>query len=231
MGEVVKANPFGSIAAVEEDDDLRQHMNETANQGARTEGGAVSYMSFSGKKGRYSIGQDGREPGEDEPFLVSPRHFKKGYICWKGGRPVDERMAGYKEPKILAPDPSEHGPFDRNEDGWYFARSFGAKSLENSEQVQLTNNSKSGVSTIADLELAIRERLNAGEPCWPIITFGKEEFESKGYKNDKPVFDIIKWLSSAEVSLWDEEFDPMDWLEEPEKPKKVEKKPARKRVL
>lgn len=205
-------------------DALKQQLAETADIGARGADG-VSYMSFSGKKGRYRIGTEGREPGEDEPFLVAVPLFKIGWICWKNGKPAAKRMAGLRDPQIPEPDSDELGPFDKEADGWYRARSMAARSMENGEEVEFTINSKSGVAAIADLHKQIREQMQSSDAIWPVIRFGSEEFESGGYKNDKPVIEIIKWLTVDQIKLWTDDFDPMTLLEEGEE----EKAPAPRR--
>lgn len=204
---------FGGTVDIAETERLMQAMEETAGEGGRM--GDVSFMSFSGKKGVYKIGVDGREPGAQEPFLVAIPSFELGYMCWKGGKPVSKRMATISQPKIQEPDPEEFGPFDeRRGEGWFRARALTAKSLENNEQVYFSINSKSGVAALSDLQREVLARMKQGQPCWPVLIFGEEEFESQGYKNYKPTFDVIEWLSSEQVqSLADPEVDPMSLLE------------------
>jgi hypothetical protein len=220
--------PFGGgKVALMDDKALLEQMQEDADFGARS--GDVSYMSFSGKKGRYEIGVDKRAPDDDEPFLVAVPLFKTGYICWRGGKPISKRMAGMREPKIVQPDPDELGPFDRDGDGWFAARSIGARSLANGEEIEFTINSKSGVAVMADLHRDILERLSAGEDPWPVVTFSMEEFEAKGYKNYKPIINVVKWLPTEEITRWtDDDFDPMgEWMSS--EAEKVEATPAPRR--
>lgn len=211
MGNDITPFGGGKVALID-DKELLEFMQEDADFGARS--GDLSYMSFSGKRGRYSIGVDGREPASDEPFLIALPLFKKGYICWKDGKPISKRMAGQREPKVMQPAPDELGPFDKDDEGWFAARSIGARSLLNGEEIEFTTNSKSGVATLAELHREILEALSAGEPPWPIVNFGMEEFASKGYKNFKPTVDIVKWLSTDDITKWaDDSFDPMaEWM-------------------
>lgn len=212
MSNDITTSPFGQVSVLDEEA-LAESLSENSDFGARTSG--ISYMSFSGKKGVYSIGTAGRSPDVDEPFLVAIPLFKTGYICWKGGRPIAKRLAGLREPKIMAPDPEEGGPFDpQRGEGWFEARSMGARSLINGEEVEFTINSKSGVSVIADLHKECAARIRAREAAWPIVTFSSEQFESNGYRNDKPKITPIKWLTSQEAMQWSNEgFDPVAaWL-------------------
>ena len=207
---------FGtSLVDVGEGSALMKAMEETAEEGAR--GGDVSFMSFSGKRGLYKIGVDGRQPGEEEPFLVAIPLFELGYICWKGGKPVAKRLAKITQPKIQEPDPEEFGPFENNKDGWSKARSITVRSLQHDEQCYFSNNSKSGVANMSDLQRDVLERMKSGQPCWPIITFGMSEFTAKDNTNFKPDFDIIKWIDTETVeALADPELDPMSLLAETE---------------
>lgn len=221
--------PFGGKADLTDEKALMQQMQEQADFGAR--GGDVSYMSFSGKKGQYKIGVNGRAPEPGEPWLVAVPLFKTGYICWKGGKPVSKRMAGMREPNIMQPDPEEGGPFDdRKGEGWFQARSMGARSLMNGEEIEFTINSKSGVAAIAELQREVLEQMAAGHGFWPVIEFGTESFESKGFKNDKPTLTVRKWLTSDDIKKWDEDFDPMSFLEDgDDEQEKVEAEPVKRR--
>lgn len=190
-------------------------MEETKDEGARN--ADVSYMSFSGKRGVYKIGVEGREPGPEEPFLIAITSFELGWMCWKGGKPEAKRMASISAPKIATPDKNEFGPFDEKRgEGWARARAITVRSMENGEQCYFSINSVSGVAVIADMQKEILDRMKSGQACWPAVVFGKEEFESNGYKNFKPTMEIVQWLSTEQIqTLADPEVDPLSLLDEP----------------
>lgn len=173
-------------------------IGESSNKGARGADGDSLYLNFSGKKGIYTIGPDHRQIGPDEVWLVNIMSFEDGYFCWKGGRPQAVRMAGiYTGVPVQPPAPDELGPFDEaSGEGWFAAKGMTIKSADTNEQGLFRINSKSGVSAIADLQRAIGEHM-AGNPDerWPIITLTSETFTAQGFKNDKPVFNILGWLS------------------------------------
>lgn len=208
------ANVFGgAVVSIEDSDRFVAAMEDTVDYGAR--GGDVSYMSFSGKKGGYKIGVDGRSPDPDEHFVVAPTMFTTGYICWKGGKPAAKRMAKLGQPKVMEPDEDELGPFTSDKDGWFKARGMTMKSIEEMEQIEFTTNSKSGVAVIQDLQRDVLDRYKAGMPCVPIITLSEEEFTAQGNSNMKPVFTVTKWLTVEQLTqLGDPEFDPMKLLED-----------------
>lgn len=213
--------PFGGNFDVADDAALAAQLSEGADFGARS--GDLSYVSFSGKRGRYQIGTAGREFDNPEPCLVAVPLFKTGYIAWKGGRPIAKRMAGPRDPKIMTPDNDEGGPFDAQRgEGWFAARSMCCRSLVNGEQMEFTINSRSGVAVIADLHKQVVERLRADEPAWPIVEFDMEEFTSNGYTNFKPKLVEVGWITTQQMQEWaDPDFDPMTWVEEQGSPKEV----------
>ncbi len=203
---------FGKHISIAEVDKMTQALDETADEGGRL--GDVSFMNFSGKKGIYQIGINKRDVEEEEPFLIAIPSFELGWMCWKGGKPAAKRMANVQQPRIPEPDPSELGPFDeRRGEGWFKARAITARSMANDEQVYFTINSKSGVAVLSDLQRDVVARMKEGQPCWPVVTFDKEEFESQGYKNFKPKLEIIHWLTSEQVmQLADPDLDPLSLL-------------------
>ena len=218
---------FGtSLVDIGEGSALMKAMEETAEEGSR--GGDFSFMSFSGKRGLYKIGVDGRSPGENEPFLVAVPSFELGHICWKGGKPISKRLAKITAPKIPQPDPEEMGPFnEKTGEGWHRARAITIRSLENDEQCYFSNNSKSGVANISDLQREVLERMQKGQPCWPIVTFGMSEFTAQGQLNFKPDIKVIEWADTEAVqALADPEVDPMSLLGEAEEAVVEEEKPA-----
>lgn len=228
---------FGKNINISEVDKMTQALDETAADGGRL--GDVSYMNFSGKRGIYQIGIDKRDVEEDEPFLIAIPSFELGWICWKGGKPAAKRMANVQQPRIPEPDPVDLGPFDdRKGEGWFKARAITARSMANDEQVYFAINSKSGVAVLSDLQRDVVARMKEGQPCWPVVTFDVEEFESQGYKNYKPKLEIIHWLTSEQVmELADPDLDPLSLLPgggeevEQREPEAPTPQPARRRRL
>ena len=187
-------------------------MEDTVDDGAR--GGDVSYMSFSGKTGKIKIGRDGRGLSEGELFVVAPSMFSIGYICWKGGKPIAKRMAALGQPKIMEPAPDEGGPFTSQKDGWSKARCITMVSLQHKEQIEFSNNSKSGVSVMADLQRDVLDRFKSGQPCVPIMQIGVEEFTAQDNTNSKPVFDVQVWITPEQLDqMADPDFDPLTFVD------------------
>lgn len=192
--------------------------------------GGSDYMNFSGKRGIFTIGTDSRRITEDEMWAIDVSSFEEGWICWKGGKPASTRLANiYNGVPVATPAGDELGPFDSNKgEGWFQAKAMVLKSLDNNQQGYLKINSVSGVSAMAELIGEFAERAAAGEASWPIVCLDVEEFESQGFKNFKPKFDIQAWLTTEQiVAVASGEADINDFLEEDEPaPPPVTTKPA-----
>lgn len=193
------ANVFGGKVNAVSGAQFAEKLAESAADSPR--GGDELYLNFSGKRGLYSLGQDARRVDNEEQWVVNIGSFMSGWIAWKGGKPVSQLMANvFTSPAIPEPDPESHGPFDHDKgEGWFKAKGFILKSLDSDEQALFKVNSKSGVSSISDLQKDIAERSMNGEPCWPIIRLDIEEFEAQGFKNFKPVFPVDDWLDDADM--------------------------------
>lgn len=178
-----------------------------ALKGAAAEGASTDlpdggvYVSFSGKAGRYSIGQDKNDAQPDEIWLVNVLSFEGGWICWKGGSPVAKRMASIFEGQVQTPDFQEHGPFNvQAGEGWHAAKAFMMRSLDKGMQGYFSSNTKSAVREFAKVEGEIARRMEEQLPCWPIIQLHKEQFTAKGMKNYKPILTIVGWLGMTQVN-------------------------------
>jgi len=57
------------------------------------------------------------------------------------------------------------------------------------------------------------ERAAQGLPCWPVVCLEVEEFESQGYKNFKPVFNVQGWLANDQLQELADGADIDDLLE------------------
>lgn len=73
--------------------------------------------------GTWELGKEGTTVDASYGnWWVAPNHIGMGFICWKGGKPVDEQMLSWleladREPLELA-DMPDHGPYEGARDGW-----------------------------------------------------------------------------------------------------------------
>lgn len=204
MTSNLPANPFGGSVTITNAQAMAEAMQQSAAKGAR--GGAPdgsTYLNFSGKRGVYEFGQDKENVDPSELWLVNIASIEDGYVCWKGGSPIDSRMSNiYNGAVIPTPSNDEHGPFNaKNGEGWFAAKSMVLKSLdEDDKQGYFRINSKSGVSTFADLQDAAAARMATARPYWPVIRLDTEKFQAQGNWNYKPKFEIYGWLSDEAVA-------------------------------
>lgn len=223
---VVPAPIFGGKVSVTDMKSLAQKAAESASNSPR--GGAPNgsvYMNFSGKVGVYQIGEKKRNTDEDELWIVDVTSFEDGWVCWKGGQSPASRMANiYNGVPVQQPSNDELGPFDASKgDGWHQAKAMVLRSTdEDQEQAYFKINSVSGVSAMAGLVDAFSDRANAGEPCWPVVALGAEKFESQGFKNFKPVFNIVAWLDNEQLQAIAEGADVNDFLDDEDVADEVE---------
>lgn len=237
MGNEV-APVFGGKVNIADMQAMAAKAKESANNNPR--GGAPDgsdYMNFSGKQGRYTIGQDKREIQPDERWIIDVTSFQEGWVCWKGGQSPSSRMANiYTDPPVQQPDEEELGPFNREKgDGWFQGKAMTLKSVDYDQQGYFKINSVSGVSAVAELIGEFASKAANGLPCWPVVCLDKESFEAQGFKNFKPVFLIQGWLTDEQVGRLAEGEDVDGLLDESEEgpkevePPKEETKPAGRR--
>ena len=198
MNDVVKS-VFGGKVAMANVEQLKSALEKSASNDPRGSApdGAV-YMNFSGKRGTYEVGTEKHGIDKDELFLVNVAAFEDGWICWKNGNAMAKRMYGLGA-AVPQPDFEEFGPFPKDGDGWYQAKSMVVKNIDNGEQCYFAINSVSGVSVFASLQKEITDRIRAGSPYWPVVKFSTESFTAKGYKNYKPIITIDGWLNDEQV--------------------------------
>lgn len=176
-------------------------------QDASNGGGDVSFVQFSGKTGRYSVGRDKDEMDPGDKFVLDPSGNRRGWICWKGSKPVDRVDWSIFSPEqaVEEHELEDHGPYRANSgDGWSVQRSFMAKGLEGL-QIQFSTSSVSGNNAIADLWNEISGRMRAAEPFFPVISFDMEEFTAQEQTNFKPVFNIEAWVTGEAAQAYFED--------------------------
>ena len=106
----------------------------------------------------------------------------------------------YTAPPVVEPDPDEFAPFDTNRgDGWYKARGFTIKSIDTGQQGYFKSNSVSGVSSMSELQDSFSERANVGDAAWPMLHLKREQFTAQGFKNFKPIFEVVGWLNTDQL--------------------------------
>lgn len=185
----------GGAVSMVNPDQLVKALDESASKDPR--GGTADgsdYGSFSGKLGKYSLGQDKADADPEELWVVNISSFQDGWICWRNNSAVATRTYPLGA-DVPTPDMDEHGPFTNDGDGWYQLKAMTFKSIDTGQQVYFKNNSTSGVSEMAKLQKDVVANIRAGLPCFPVISLHKASFTAQGRNNFKPIFKVDGWLS------------------------------------
>lgn len=191
MGLKGMAAPKG-MTARELSEETREHANS---------GGGVQYVTFSGKTGELTFGQEKKDLPDDR-FVLAPGLTKKGWMCWKQnavvGRhewPLGDRASAIKEHEL-----EDHGPYKRQQDGWVptlIIQFVGTDGV----QYQYTASTKSARNAVADLVTSAFDRVGEGEEAAiPVFSFDKKKFLAQGDWNWKPDFIDVEWLTEEEAN-------------------------------
>lgn len=185
------------------DAEMANALGDAVQDATTGDGSGVQFLSFSGKSGRFSLGQSKENIDPEDLYIIEPQTVVKGWNCWKGGKVVGrhEWSAYRPELTISEEDLEDHGPYKEDSgDGWQRMLGFGLISTDGLQTaIKFTNNSKSGRNVIGDLLDQIKDRLTAGEPSIPIVSFDAEEFTAQDKKNYKPEITVDVWVERASV--------------------------------
>ena len=190
-------------------DDISAAIKEVVEE---TSGGRgdITYVNFSGKTGRYSVGRDRDDVDPEEKFIVDPHTLFEGWKCWKSQKvadrviwPIFQRSAQ----SVSMEDLPDHGPYRENSgDGWNRLLGFLFLDLTDNaaarRQMSIEINSESGRRAFSDFLIKISDRTSAGEPYIPIVQLGAQEFEAQGQKNSKPTITVTSWVETASVDAF-----------------------------
>ena len=166
--------------------------------------GNVDFLYFSGKSGLWTVGRDRDQPDPEEFWLISPEMIFKGWVCWKDNKRADsiEWSIYNRDGEVDEVELPDHGPYRASAgEGW--AKQLGLMMVrcETLRQVKFSTSSVSGRNSISDLMGELHRRSVNGEPIYPIVTLGSQEFEAQGQWNHKPMFPVEAWttLDSAKA--------------------------------
>lgn len=170
----------------------------------------VQYMKFDGTMGVFVYGADKSELEAGDQVVVDMFKFSNGFICWKDGKPIDEKMVSFEDrlsgvspvDKDALPD---YGPYavydDGSKDGW---------SEQYAVTMYLTDGTKIVYKAAASTQVrALQQLLGsyvAGRKVhgdsYPVVELGANSFIPKGSKKAgkkyAPTFKIVKYLSPEE---------------------------------
>ena len=178
----------------------------------------MPFLAFSGKTGKYTVGQDKKEVPYDTRYAVNMNEFKRGWICWLDGSVEEELMVrvldgdpvAEKDLTDHAEDHDEDGnPLYDDQEGWSYQISVQVRDVETGEQALFKISSKSGVNQLSALLNSYADNYEMHTDEVMVVEIDAEEFEvevtnDKGRKVKhrafKPIFDIVEWLDEDELN-------------------------------
>lgn len=183
-------------------------------------GGGKPFMKFNGNEGTYSYGADDEELPLQTQLGMNPMSFRQGWVVWKGGEVVEEKMVGLGDAMPAKGSLQDNGPYDGEGDGPQEQFTIEFATIEE-PFVQMTfqanNTSKRRAMGTLLKEFKANFRLNPGK--FPVIEIDAKEFEAK-IKNSKrkvkkfaPSFKIVGWITEEEMNALSEG-SPSDYEQE-----------------
>jgi hypothetical protein len=222
---VLKNTSLSTLSNASLADALEEGQRENDSHGHT--GDLFQFLSFSGKKGVYSLGKAKTNLDPEDVYFIDPTLFLGGWICWKGGKPVGRIewpfIGGKKVPEDELED---HSPYNAAAgDGWSDMLGLCALSLDGEKtQIKYTTNTVSAKNAISDLVDEVKARARKSEPACPIMHFDIEEFTAQGQKNFKPKFEVEQWVTPEQMVLYTGGVFSLDDLLEGKVPSKAQLK-------
>lgn len=119
-----------------------------------SDGGGVIFGKFNGNNGDFTYGSNPPKeiPAGSRILVDMNRGAKRGWICWKDGAVVEERMVllveGAPPQESALPD---HSPYSKKDDGWKEQVSLRFRLLDTGEEIELKMTSRAGIRSFGSL--------------------------------------------------------------------------------
>lgn len=190
--------------------------NPFLNLGSEMEISTGAFLKYSGDTGRYTYKGTEVEHGTRLAFNVLSA--KKGWICWKDGKPVEQVMVEIMSGERIPSEESlkDHGPYKQG-DGWRQQLSVVVRSLEGGDQMDFNLSNISGRNAMGAVIQEFGAKMGMfvddnGEPKVPIVEIGAQSFSPKDASGKKwaPVLKIVDWKTQAELNALDPYADQGD---------------------
>lgn len=183
----------------------RAHHDESRNLRA----GRI-FLKFS--KGDWFIGKDAESFADNQFYFVPAMDmFERGWQCWKGGKPVDERFVPYGTQPILSSSLPDHGPYAAANDGWTESLKFPLMILPMGKNtsawlnVEFSASSAGGKNFVYSLSRQFAEKIKLGEVSdtknYVLCRAGSDHYVHREFgRVYYPTVEIVQSLSMAEVT-------------------------------
>lgn len=164
------------------------------------------YLTYTGREGRFTVSMGaGKEPDPFETngkrLLLNLFETTQGYVCWKDGKVADTFELSLFEPLPPVETMTDHGPYVQTEekrDGWKKQFSFFLRDETSGEQYILKLSSPSAINSVGEFLGSLFEQLSMHDVTkeTPVIALKSESFKSQGFRNYKPVFELVDWKAN-----------------------------------
>ena len=153
------------------------------------------------KVGQWVSGPD-EEPLEDHEAAFAMHTFSHGFVCWKDGDVVDEKMVlvASGELRPLIDELPDHGPYENDNDGWVGTASIQLRLLKTDEEFLYRPSSRGGLNALAGLARKYANTRQSQPGVVPIV-----RLESKSYAHRQfgeifnPVLRVLDWKDEPEL--------------------------------
>lgn len=166
----------------------------------------IQFLRFN-KFGVWTYGQEGAQVLEEDRFVAQMNTMSQGWICWKGGRPVDEKMSTISSGvRIPAAELDDHGPYQSSSEGWKPQVSVMFRNLDNNELLQYGTTSMGGKNALKGLSSTFVNQLRDGGDNFPVVQLETDHYMHK--TNGKifvPVVKVVDWINPDTGALESQE--------------------------
>lgn len=167
-----------------------------------------AHLSYSGNTGVYQFKGQTIEHGT--ALIFNMLTMKKGFICWVGGKPVEQKMVGLLsgERMPVKAELTDHTPPQGYKQGEGWAEQIGVQVINPNDGtvMELNLSNKSGVAALSQLANAYgtKRKFNLddrGVPKFPLVEISARGFQPKQAPGTKyaPELKIVDWVAEEEM--------------------------------
>lgn len=152
------------------------------------------------KAGEWVSGPD-EEELEDHEAAFAMNTFAHGFVCWKDGEVVDEKMVlvASGELRPLFDELPDHGPYE-NDDGWAGTASIQLRLLKTDEELLYRPSSRGGLNALAGLARKYANKRQRQPNVVPIVHLETKSYAHRQYgKIFNPVLRVLDWKEEPDL--------------------------------
>jgi hypothetical protein len=177
-----------------------------AQAGEEMGGSNAQYLKFNGNSGEFTFGAEQEELVAGTKLAVDMNSFRRGFICWKDEKVVDEHMVRVIDgaPKDKS-ELQDHGPYVISEDkkeGWADQAAVNFRDIASGKEYTFKVSSVSAIRALGTLLKDYSKEYKSHPGELPIITLDSSSFMPKNKawgKKYSPKLAISEWLPEADL--------------------------------